>query len=350
MKRGNWVWGGLVILAIGGVSLAQVDTGFEAPGYSGSAAGVDLNGQNSWYNPLPANSISHKVYTYAGNALGVVANPTGGDQFAGGTGPAGTTPFCRSQLDMPYGAGEWDLSFDVAVLFLGAGAAAQNIGSAAPADAVANRSAIQLSTWTAPATPTTWDADMVWYNAAGGQLIEKVPNVAFQGLPVNKWYRRSMKVDFDTNKVLEVSLTDIVGGTTATYAPAAGSERYLTGGSASTLPLPVAFRLFAGTTTPAGNTMCFDNVKIAKAAGGTCKGDEAVTKAKCKTGGNVTVYGTGGNDKEKVVASTSTGQTGTGKVKKGKVKIKIAGVPLGKGTATMTWDCGATGTADYKCK
>ena len=45
-------------------------------------------GQDGFYNPAPAGSISitASVYTYAGNVLGIVTNPGGGDQFVAGTG------------------------------------------------------------------------------------------------------------------------------------------------------------------------------------------------------------------------------------------------------------------------
>ena len=57
-------------------------------------------------------------------------NPTGGLQFAAGTGPGGTI-FARSQRDIVYGDGTglWTASFDIASTFVGQLPAAQNVGS-----------------------------------------------------------------------------------------------------------------------------------------------------------------------------------------------------------------------------
>src|SRR5689334_17783511 len=71
-------------LALSGAAYGQAynnGTGFENPPYSGSGAGVILTGQDGWI--LPAGSADQNVYTYAGNALGLPQNPTGGLQFIG---------------------------------------------------------------------------------------------------------------------------------------------------------------------------------------------------------------------------------------------------------------------------
>src|SRR5688500_9608107 len=54
----------------------------ETPTYTGSPSGTLLSGQDGWYNPIKG-STDWNVYTYADNAMGIVANPAGGgDQFA----------------------------------------------------------------------------------------------------------------------------------------------------------------------------------------------------------------------------------------------------------------------------
>src|SRR5687768_3974417 len=87
-----------VALLAGAAGLANADffANFEAPGYSGSSAGVLLTGQDGWQ--LPAGSVDHNVFTYAGNAPGFVANPNGGAQFISGTSQGGTL-FSRAQHD-----------------------------------------------------------------------------------------------------------------------------------------------------------------------------------------------------------------------------------------------------------
>src|SRR5690349_17209785 len=69
-------------LALASVAQAQYSTDFEAPLYTGSAAGNLLTGQDGWYLPAVAGSQDGTVHTYAGNAFGFVTNPTGGSQFA----------------------------------------------------------------------------------------------------------------------------------------------------------------------------------------------------------------------------------------------------------------------------
>src|SRR5688572_8919354 len=71
-------------LLIGGAALALPAAAqpfdFEPPVFTGSAPGVNLAGQNGW--TAPGVSEHFKVHTYTGNALGFVANPSGGEQFS----------------------------------------------------------------------------------------------------------------------------------------------------------------------------------------------------------------------------------------------------------------------------
>src|SRR5688572_9401036 len=87
--------------------LAQTSlvTGFEASqGYTGSATGVPLTGQQGW--TLPAGSVDHNIFTYAGNAPGFVAHPTGGGaQFASGSSQGGTL-FSRAEHTLDWTASD----------------------------------------------------------------------------------------------------------------------------------------------------------------------------------------------------------------------------------------------------
>ncbi|MCG3129898.1 MAG: hypothetical protein FLDDKLPJ_00636 [Phycisphaerae bacterium] len=284
MKR-MWMWGLLAAgLSISPAAQAQYETGFEAPTYT---ANMDLNGQDEFFNPVPATSISFTVNLYSDNPLGIPAPPTGGgEQFALGTGPAGNPlVFARSQRPAPYGdgTGVWTVAYDIYVTFTGTLPTAQNVGSFSTQDFVVpngDRTCIMLTTWTDPNTAATWDADMVWFNAANTQLQEKMPNTGFQNLAVNHWYRRWMTTDLDTNQVTEVGITDLSTNVSVVHNP---TDRYLFGGSAGGPPPPDGFRLFAGGSV-AGNTMAFDNVSISQPNAGTSTCVYTVKKSTPKGG------------------------------------------------------------------
>ena len=63
---------------------AQYSTDFEAPTFTGSAAGTGVNGQDGFYIPAVTGSIDASIYTYAGNTVGVPANANGGAHGAQG--------------------------------------------------------------------------------------------------------------------------------------------------------------------------------------------------------------------------------------------------------------------------
>src|SRR5262245_33214205 len=87
----------LAVLAIQDAASGQTfSTGFEAPVFSGSAAGTTISGQDSWITPAVTGSIDGKVFTYAGNMLALLPNPTGGDQFLGERSLGGSS-FARAQ-------------------------------------------------------------------------------------------------------------------------------------------------------------------------------------------------------------------------------------------------------------
>jgi hypothetical protein len=239
---------------------AQVTTGFEAPDYSGSAAGTLLTGQQTWYNPV-AGSSDYSVFTYAGNALGLPTNPTGGAQFIGAN--PGTT-LARGQIDTNFGSTSvWTVGYDVAHSFVGTLPAAQNVGSTSTQNpAAAPRQLIALHTWTDPTTAATWNAGFNVFDATGVALGTLSPGTAWNGLLVNHWYRESYTFDLNTNLVLSVSLTDLSGGPTNTFAP---SGWYMQGGAGGgTFPLPTAFRFFAGSGV-AANIAGWDNLSITPA-------------------------------------------------------------------------------------
>jgi hypothetical protein len=231
---------------------AQYATDFE--GLTASAGGTVLTGQDSYY--LPAGSVDFKAFTYAGNTLGVVAHPGGGNVFVAGTGP-GSPLFARAQRDLTFGPGTWRIGFDVLGLFTGTLPTAQNLGSVSLQPSATAQSFIALARWVDPVTAAAWNADYVWFDAAGTSLTESVGNPGFQNLAVNHWYRWETDVDFATNRVLQVRLTDLTTLMTVSHNPVG---RYMTGGALGA-PAPTGFRMFGGGGV-AGNTLAFDNVGI----------------------------------------------------------------------------------------
>ena len=272
LRNGRAIVCAIVLLAAVGTAVGQFGSDFEAPAYGASAGGTILTGQDGWYVPTAGTaSTDWFAYTYAGNTLGIAPHPGGGAQFAGMNGPgnsSGATTYGRAQRDVPIGGGEWSLSGDVAVAFLGTLPTAQNIGSLSTQPGGASARTIMLATWTDVQTASTWDFQLYAATSTAPIAARPIPDPGFQNLLVNHWYRYSTTFDFATNRILEVSIEDLTSGQTATHLP---PDWWLEGGPNGTLPRPTAIRLFAGTGTVEGNTMAFDNVTIEPAGG--CVGD-----------------------------------------------------------------------------
>ena len=254
-----------VVAACAGLASAQHSDDYET-GYNASDVGVDLNGQNGYYLPA-AGGQTALLFTYANNALGFPANPSGGTNFVGGTGPGPV--FLRSQKDITYpSSGLVTIAYDQAVKFLGTLPAAQNVGSISTQVFPNNQGTfIALVTWSDVQTAANWNADYVWFDAGGLQLQEQVADPAFQNLALDHWYRRSTTIDIGTNQIVEVSITDLTTNTTTTVNPVG---RYGVGGSTG-VPNLTGYRYFIGTTV-AGNTLGFDNISIEGQAP-TCEPD-----------------------------------------------------------------------------
>jgi hypothetical protein len=205
--------------------------------------------------------VSALATTYMDNIWGIADNPTGDAQFIAALGPGGGI-FARSQRDIPYGdgTGAWTVCVDTLAIYLGALPASQNIGSLStqPYTPGTNAAFISLSTWTDLNAADTWDADFVWFTDAGVAVTEKVPDVGFQNLVANHWYRRCATFDLDTNRITSVAVTDLTANTTVTYEP---QDRYLDGGAAGGLPPPNGFRFFGGGGNP-DNLLAFDNMDV----------------------------------------------------------------------------------------
>lgn len=240
--------------ALASYSVAGFATGFEAgEGYTGSAAGTILAGQNGWYTPAVANSADFSCFTYAGNAMTLSSNATGGSQFVGEQGPG--TLLGRAQRAAPFLAGPHVMEYDVCFKYNGEpGLGSNNAGSVSTQDSLSTRSLISLAVWDVAATPTGWTQQMNAYDAAGTPINNYNP---FTVLALDRWYHVAVTFDLATNRINEFKVYEIGSGATQGDQ----TERYVQGGSASTLPLPTEFRLFVGGAN-AGNAGGYDNVAI----------------------------------------------------------------------------------------
>ena len=277
------------LLSTCGLALGQgYSANFEAPTYSGSAAGTVITGQDGWYLPAVGGD-NHNVNTYAGNTLGFVANPTGGAQFDAGL---SVTNVGRAQHDVAGFAagGVWTAEVDVNCVWTGAaGAALDNIGSFSLQDSTTTRYFQMLMNWgttttiiTPPGTtltnyaPTADKFHMPWGHfttavpSGAAAITFTLPSTAWMDLPVNHWYRVKVKWDFNAAnpRILSVSIRDITAGTPEHTDDVSGLGWYLQGAQGSTFPLPTAVRLFSGGI---GNASAWDNLTVQPdAVGATC--------------------------------------------------------------------------------
>lgn len=239
---------GLVFVVATAGASADVATGFESPEYS---TGI-LTGQNGWYLPA-AGGVDFTVYGYGADPYGFAVNPTGGGQFIVGQYNAN---HARVQLDVDYsGATQWELTYNVNVIYDGSTAATNNIGSTSLQDSTTSASFIPLCQFTDTAG-TAWNANVIAYDA-GGTQVTLTPGPEWTNLPYNTWFRQSWVFDFSTNTVLSTTITNLTTGISTSVD---FSGVYLLGGSAGGAPLPTAFRFFSSGT--AANITGWDNMSL----------------------------------------------------------------------------------------
>lgn len=246
-----------VALLVLPIARAEYITGFEE--LVGSGSGEILTGQDGYY--LPSGSVDFYVFTYEGNALGLPQNPTGEEQFIGGTGPGGGV-YARAQRDVSFDLCPiWVLAWDFSATYLGVAPSAQNVGSFSMRnDALAINHYIHLFTWMDPNDPTLFNAFYLAYDAGGTQFLApgEAPGFMWSELQINHWYRAWTKVDLVANMIVECGIMDLSTGMFEVQNP---NNWYLTGGSAGAAGPPTAIRFFGGGGV-AGNTTAFDNVDI----------------------------------------------------------------------------------------
>jgi hypothetical protein len=270
------------LLGACGAAEAQVFTAnFESPAYSGSSTGTLTTGQQGWYLPPVASSVDHNIYTYAGNSLGIVANPSGGAQFDAGRGVSAAAN-ARAQHAMDFSAGGvWQASWDCTGKYAGTTfPAADNIGSWSLQTST-SRYFQQLMSWGSNAysgpfsPPTNWTATADHFHIHWGvftvapytSITFVVPSQAWLDLPIDHWYHVSVKWDFNaaSPQLLQVSIKDLTTNGPTTTDDVSALGWYLQGGPNSTFPLPTDMRVFAGSTD---DVSAWDNLVVGPFVGG----------------------------------------------------------------------------------
>jgi hypothetical protein len=279
-----------VLLAVCGAAHGQFTAQFEAPTYSGSAAGVSTTGQAGWYLPPVANTTDHKVYTAAGNALNFPTNPAGCGQFDAGLAFLDTSSVlnsARTQHAVDFSAGGiWEATWDCTGHWSGALPAVNNLGSWSMQNSLTARYFQQLMSWggagnTYAASPNVaipppdhlaaadfFHIHIGFFTAASPATIAfGAPDPAWISIPVDNWVRVRVKWDFTAAQILETSIQNLTAGTPAVVTDVSSFGWFLQGGPASTNPLPTDVRFFAGgATATGGNASAWDNHSIGPVA------------------------------------------------------------------------------------
>jgi len=267
--------GFLVLLSTAGSQLPGC-TGFEAPDYTGSPQGIDLDGQSGWQS----NGLFN-VFSYNRNGLSIPANPAGGRQFIGAMGQ-GHAPAPRASHALAWReAAAWTVSFD----FCTGGSfntSLSNIGGFVlepdrPEGSPVARTFGILFEWKLQ-SGTGRGVDVLYkvYSADGSlQQPSPTPGTAWRNLPRNHWYRLSTRFSFTLNKILWVSLTDLSTGMIHIARP---EDWYLEGGMRPDLPFPTALSFFGGFVPGplVGHPLGIDNLCAVRTVRGDVDGNGCV--------------------------------------------------------------------------
>ncbi|MCA8976822.1 MAG: hypothetical protein KDC98_19020, partial [Planctomycetes bacterium] len=216
-----------------------------------------IPGQDFYYWPAGTTSEPFLVYDYGsscGNLAMVPCNPTGGTRFIAAVGVVGAA-VARAQRDLGfgYGAGPWTFGTDLCVRFPASIASGQDIAMLSLEPAAGSESFVMRAVRGA-LTTGYWTAEYTWYDASGLPEAGAVPDPGFQNLLTDRWYRWETDVDFSTNRITQLRLTDLVTSTTVRYVP---PLRFLNGGIRPGAS-PFSFRFSSGSALP-GNLAAFDN-------------------------------------------------------------------------------------------
>lgn len=130
--------------------------------------------------------------------------------------------FGRREQEVSFGdeARVWRLSFDVRPSYSGRRPAPHAfLGSCSLRGGSNPFCFIALMQWSNQSVATKWDAAAVWFDQAGEQKTERLPDSRFHKLELNRWYRWSWTLDLASGQVLRIELTDVESASTAVHAP-----------------------------------------------------------------------------------------------------------------------------------
>ena len=253
----------LMLSSLVGVAAAQ---GYytDLEGFTASATGTIITGQDGFYVPPVAGSIDGMVWTYAGNPLGVPPNPLGGSNFYAGVSQGGTA-FARAQRPLTLPTGKIRIEYDVCCTYIGAAVTpTNNIGSFSFQPSTNSIYVNLLAAYPTGVVypPTTWDADVVAGSGTPpGTITVVLGDPAFQNLPMGVWHHWGVTVDLVAGIHTEFSITNGVTGITTVYVPPTPLLLPTTGIGA---PMPTDFRWFTG--GGAGNVFAVDNFLVTDGA------------------------------------------------------------------------------------
>lgn len=261
---------------------AQYVADFESPTFNATAAGMPLAGQDAFYVPI-VGSADGACYPYAGNALGIAANPNGGNQFVACTRSQSSYARAQHNLNM-IGDNCWVHEFEFCLKFVGDLPTTNYAGSYSLQPYPGAGSFIILFYWDDPTNAETFSIRVLGYDVDGGTpFTGGVPaglpgfGEAFRGLLANNWYRLGLRLEFSRNTLSAISIQDVMtDGPTTGFIPTDLEGYYLGGGEDSHDP-PTAFRFYGGGgfagDRVAGNTLAIDNLRILPAGATDCIAD-----------------------------------------------------------------------------
>jgi hypothetical protein len=267
---------GAAVLFGGSVAaLAQSSFSFEAPLYTGSAAGTVITGQDGWF--VPAVGGEHGfVSTYSSNRFGIGVNPSGGAQFA--VAQRNNINFTRAQRAVQYGSNgttgcvtvcyDFNGRFDSDEPFSDPNGPANNLASVSVQQYPAN-GCIFLHIWDDPnlGVDATHSLSVTGFFANGTQIAGRTiifPGSQFSNIPQNQWMRACIDMDLDTNAITRLEIGQVCAAPIDRDVVAVDDPNfgfYLGGGAAGVGPVN-EIRLFGGGggTVGFGNTMAMDNL------------------------------------------------------------------------------------------
>jgi hypothetical protein len=252
-------------------SFGQFSDNFESDTASASGTllttGFGGGGQNGWYNPV-SGSLDESVYTYAGNALGIVNNATGGNNFLGAASANAATPYRAQHAVTLTSSGVWVMSVDFNFNFTGAPPVSNNLGSISLQPSTTNNAFQTLYAYNNNnlASPTGYRALFGFAGAGGGALtLQTDPSDAnWDNLVFGHWYHQTVTWDAAANAITNTTLQDMTaGGPLLSQSP---TGWFLTGGQNNALGQALATdtRLFiSGGNANSTNIGGYDNFRIA---------------------------------------------------------------------------------------